>query len=70
MRIGLQPKLYESCDQRGLLRADLKPDEKKMNPHSARWNVDQSHQEGNWVGGGCQKSLQVYNMLIASIKST
>lgn len=52
----LQPKLYESCD-RGQLKADLKPDEKKMNPHSARWNVDQSHQEGNWVGGGCQKSL-------------
>ena len=52
----LQPKLYESYDQRGLLRADLKPDEKKMNPHSARWNVDQSHQEGNWVGGGGVKN--------------
>lgn len=49
--MALQPKQYESCDQRGQLRADLKPDEKKMNPHSARWNVDQSHQEGNWVGG-------------------
>lgn len=49
--MALQPKRYGSCDQQGQLRADLKPDEKKMNPHSARWNVDQSHQEGNWVGG-------------------
>lgn len=63
--MALQPKRYGSCDQQGQLRADPKPDE-KMNPHSARWNVDQSHQEVGW--GECQKSLQVYNMLIASIK--
>lgn len=56
----LEPKWYESGDQPGCGKR-----ERWFSSHPGGMQ-GQSHQEENV---GCQKTLQVYNMLIGSIKN-